>query len=325
MLKLFWPAVCLTCFIPTVARGIDAFDRQSLDDLRAVDKAQTPVAELSLRQAAELKLLGAGITSPCIVVKTDAGNWAKALLSWGLRKGVNGAKPTPVLMLDRYVTFDGTRKGVTTASGKDVMLFGDFSFDFDIGQVVPAGAGGDIQFLADRRITSAQGAKLFAIDGPTRPEATSEAAYDPNDHSEVLPRDFSGIWRLNADGRWRGVLDLTVDAKGNMDGTFLSDETQSSFPVIGKVDVSTNRAVLEIQLLVSHQLFEAYLWTSDKSTMAGITTLSERRFGFYAVREGTDDAPQAQPGAVAETPAETAVEPMPAGDLPVREDLSGGE
>jgi hypothetical protein len=274
------------------ALALDAFDRHGLAELRQALKAAEPAAEITSARAAELKLLGRGVESPCIVVRTAGGNLAKVLLSWGLRK--TSDKPVPVVMLDRYVTYDPQRGGQTAASGKNVMLFAGFGFDLDIGQVVPVEAGADVQFTEDRKLAAVGETGIFALDGPVVAAESASGTPDPNDHEGVLPRDFAGVWRLNADGRWLGALELAADEEGNLTGSYLSDETQSSYPAYGRVDADTHRANLTIELNNSEQTFEAYLWTSDKSTMAGVTTLAERRFGFYATRENpaSDDAPQ---------------------------------
>lgn len=271
------------------AWAIDAFDRHTLAHLRNYGKEAKPLDDLTARQAAEWKMLAPGFTSPAIVIKTDSGNWVKALVSWGLRKGAE--KPTPVLLVERYVTFDSTRSGVTTASGKDVMLFPGFGYDFDIGQVVPAGFGADIEFTAERKIKPAEGVQLFGLDGPAIPSAAEQpqVKVKPTDHDGVLPEDFAGQWKMNADGRWRGILELRVDKDGSIEGQYISDETQSSYKVIGKVDSGSHRMVLTVALANSDQDYEAFLWTTDKSTFAGVTTLSERRFGFYAVRQVAGD------------------------------------
>ncbi|MGE0605791.1 MAG: hypothetical protein AB7O62_01605 [Pirellulales bacterium] len=282
-------------------QGRDAFDRHNVEHLRSVGKEAQPLTELTSRQAAELKMLGAGFTSPAVVLKTDSGNWVKALLSWGLRKGPE--KPVPVLLIERYVTYDGTRRGSTTASGKDIMLFAGYQFDFDIGQVVPAGFGGDIAFNADRKIVPAEGVQLFGLDGPV-PEVAANAnkagGTKPTDHDGVLAKDYAGEWRIVADGRWRGTLELQVDGDGNVEGQYTSDDTKSTYKVIGKVDIGSHRMVMDVELANSAQLYEAYLWTTDKSTFAGITTLSEQRFGFYATRvveAETDEAASESPAA----------------------------
>lgn len=263
------------------AFAADVFDRVSLPQIRqAIQKAE-PAAELSQKEAAEIKVLGAGLTSPCIVVKTEAGNLAKALVSWGLRKGTG--KPVPVLMLERYVTYDAQRPGVALASGKGVMLFAGFTFNFDIGQVVPEGQGGDVVFTPARSIQASGEARLYRLESSALPPPSASPAAE--EHEGVLPQDFTGTWKVNADGRWLGTWDLTVDEKGNVSGEYLSDDTQSSYKVIGKVDAIPHRMALVVELVNADQDYEAYLWTTDKSTIAGTTTLADRTFGFYAVRE----------------------------------------
>lgn len=287
MKRLLLSCVCL--FVPASAQALDAFDRFTLAQMRAVAKASEPAAELTLRGATELKALGRGVTTPCAIFKTDQGNWTKALVTWGLRKTVDG--PVPVLIVERYVTYDATRGGATTATGRDVMLFAGFAYDFDIGQVVPPGIGQDIAFTEERTLRTADGIQMFAVSGPPAVEESTSAAPNPNDHEGILPRDFSGVWKLDADGRWRGTFEFEVDDEGNVGGKYLSDETQSTYNIVGRVDRGGNRLVFEVELPNAPQSYEAYLWTTDKSAMAGITTLSERRFGFHAVRvvEGNDE------------------------------------
>ncbi len=265
--------------------AVDAFDRHTDFWLRLAAKRGEPLTEMSSGQAARLKRLGPGIVSPCVVVQTDSGAWTKALLSWGFRKAE--PKPIPVLLIERYVTYDRDRRNVAVARGKDVMLFPGFQFDFDIGQVVPAGVGGDVAFDAKRRLIGLEGAKLYGLNGPTLPPAGAGEKYDPNDHVGVKPADFAGNWRVDADGRWKGVWQISIDDEGNVQGQYLSDETQSTFPLRGKIASTElpHRLVFEVEFAAATQRYEMYIWTTDKSAMAGTTTLIDRKFGVYAVRE----------------------------------------
>jgi hypothetical protein len=310
-MKAVFAVACLCLLTASPVWAVDAFDRPTLRALQQAVKEAEPLEGLSSGQAAELEVLGAGVTSPCIIVKTDQGNWAKALVGWGLRKGEG--KPVPVLMLERYVTYDSGRPGQTVAAGKDVMLFAGFGFNFDIGQVVPAKQGADVEFAADRRLTPAGEAEMYGLDGKLLAQQEPQRRIDPNDHQGVLARDFSGLWKLNADGRWQGLLELIVEDDGSVDGQYLSNETKSTYPIVGKVDNPAHRMILEIELVNSVQSFEAFLWTTDKSTMAGTTTMADRKFGFYAVR--SDEAKPAGEDEEAE-PVEkpNADEPEPAGD-----------
>ena len=100
--NLFTFLVALTLGASTFAA--DAFDRHTSKWLqKGIDKQQ-PRKSLSLEQAGMLKTLDAGISNPCIVVKTNDGNVTKALLAWGYRRG-KGKKLIPVLLIERYVTF----------------------------------------------------------------------------------------------------------------------------------------------------------------------------------------------------------------------------
>jgi hypothetical protein len=261
--------------------AIDAFDRHTTSWLREAVKEKEPLTELSSGQAAAWKLLGPGVEGPCVVVRTSGGHWTKALLSWGLRK--SGDERVSVLVIDRYVTYDNDRRDVALAAGKNVMLFPGFYFNFEIGQVVPEGQGGDVLFTAAGKLQPAGSARLFGLDGSALPPA-DKTRPDPLDHEGVLPRDFSGTWHVNADGRWRGLLQLSVTDEGSLQGSYTSEESQSVYPVTGRVSGAPHRAALEVELANTVQSFEAFLWTKDKSTMAGTTLLADRKFGFYALR-----------------------------------------
>jgi hypothetical protein len=82
--------------------------------------------------------------------------------------------------------------------------------------------------------------------------------------------------------------------------------------VIGRADAAAHRIILEVELVNSHQAFEGYLWTTDKSTIAGTTTLSEQKFGFVA-RRAEPTAGDARPA-----DAEPTTDP-PASDQPANE------
>lgn len=274
-------ACCLALLATPEARAIDTFDRHTTFWLKQAVRDAQPREELSSGQAASLKSIGRAM-SPCIIIKTNNGHWAKALLSWGLRKGAG--KTLPVLLIERYVTYDNDRPDLTLAAGKDVMLFPGFQFNFEIGQVVPEGQGGDVTFGDDKRLRPVGNAQMFGLDGSALPPAGEGEAYDPTDHEGVLPRDFGGLWRVDADGRWLGQWSLVVDEEGNVQGNYISEESKSSYPVRGQIAGLPHRMTLEVDLANTTQTFEALLWTKDKSTMAGTTTLSERKFGFYARR-----------------------------------------
>jgi hypothetical protein len=274
--------LALLSSLPAVA--LDAFDRHTSFWVKQAAQKSPAVKELTSGQAGELKLLEARISSPCVVVRTDQGNWTKALVSWGLRKGKE--KPTPVLVIDRYVTYERDRGDVALAHGENIMLFPGFEFDFDIGQVVPKETGADVAFSDTRRLVALREAKLYGVNGSLLPPPDPDK-HDPHDHPEVRPRDFAGTWRVNADGRWTGAWQIAIDDEGNITGQYTSDTTKSTFPIKGRVTSTEIRYRLrfEVEFAAAHQQYDMYLWTTDKSTMAGTTTLLNRTFGVYAERE----------------------------------------
>ena len=211
----------------------DLFDRHALAELKHATKEGTPLTEIAAAAAAKWKPLSARIGSPCLIVQTNDGHWSKALLAWGQRKVRGREQPLPVLVLERFVTYRGDRDGLALATGKDVMLFAGGSFSFDIGQVVPTGAGADIEFTADGLIKPVGDAKLFALNGSQLP-APDPKQPNPKDHDDVLPRDFAGTWKVSIDGRWNGTWEITIDDRTLL-GKFISDDTQSRYELYGKV------------------------------------------------------------------------------------------
>ncbi|MDP1796591.1 MAG: hypothetical protein Q8K78_03885 [Planctomycetaceae bacterium] len=265
----------------TSAFAADVFDRHVSKDLkRALE--QPPLKELSLNDSAKLKRLASTLGSPCIVVKTDDGNYTKALIGWGLRKGAD--KPTPVLLIERFVTYRGDRSDLTSAAGKDVMLFPGFGFNFDIGQVVPAGQGADIEFTPEQAVKSVGDAVMVALNGSILAPAVKTDKYDPAANEAVVAQDFAGSWKVDVDGRWKGEWELTVGDNGRVTGVFVSDELQNRYDITGQFGSSPNNLRVEVFLANAQMQVDGYLWTKDKSQIAGTVTMTNRKFGFHAVR-----------------------------------------
>lgn len=272
----------LVVFAAAAVHAADLFDHHALAELKLAAKDGTALKELSAASAAKWKPLSPRINAPCVIVQTNDGNWSKALLAWGQRKLKGREQPLPVLVLERFVTYRGDREGLTTASGKDVMLFAGHSFSFDIGQVVPSGA--DIEFTEAGLIKPVGEAKLFALNGSQL--ATADATKpNPNDHEGVLPRDFAGTWKVSIDGKWTGTWDINVDEQRTVLGKFVSDETQSRYELYGKVSNVPHQAKLEIDLANTNLAIDAFLFTSDKSTMSGTVVMANRKIGFVAKRQ----------------------------------------
>ena len=266
----------------SVPASADVFDDHTSYWLRRATADAKPQESLAMQDALSLKSIGRGIGSPCIVVHTDEDNWTKALVTWGFRKGTDGSR-VPVVLIERFVNYRGDRQTLTTAAGKDVMLFPGFGFNFDIGQVVPAGQGEDILCVDEGVLKPASQSKLFVLDGPAIPEPDPAARPDPTSHPGVIPTDFAGSWKVRIDGRWEGIWELDVEER-RVFGRFISDETKSVYEISGKIAALPHNAKMSIDLANASQSIDAFLWTKDKSAMAGIMTMADRKLGFYATR-----------------------------------------
>lgn len=264
----------------------DVFDDHNSYWLRKGTEDLKPAKSISMRDGLSLDPISSRISSPCIVVKTDEDNLAKALVTWGFRKSKadDGSEVrVPVVLIERYVTYRGDRQNLTVATGKDVMLFPGFAFNFDIGQVVPKGQGEDIHANEKGALEPIGEAKLFGLNGPAAPGRDEGKYPDPKSHAGVQPTDFAGSWRVRIDGRWDGRWELDVDGR-SIYGRFISDETKSVYEVSGKVAGRPNNARFDIELANAAQSIDAFLWTKDKSAMAGVVTMADRKLGFYATR-----------------------------------------
>lgn len=285
-MKIAISAFCLLALSSQGAQAGDAFDLHTAYWLKQAAKNAKPLNSLSMEQAGRLDSIGKNINGACIVVKTDKDNWAKALVSWGFVKGPD--KPVPVLLIDRFVTYRGDRDNVTTATGKDVILFAGFDFDFDLGQVVPVGLGADVSFSEKNGLSPRDDADLYALNGSQVPAPQKGDRYDPNDHTDVRARDFEGEWRVDVDGRWHGTWTLNIGEGGKVQGTLTSAESKSNYPITGRVSLPPHRIKLVIHLDNAEQSIDGYLWTKDKSAIAGTATLAEHKFGFHAQRVVAD-------------------------------------
>lgn len=288
MIRAWSARLCLCVGIVTSLTAplyaADVFERHGAPLVKRLAEDGDAVKLLTMQDASKIKPLAPTIGSPCLVAKTDEGSYAKLLVSWGLKKGKNTEKPMPVLLIERYVVYRGDRLDLTSATGKDVMLFPGFTFNLDIGQVVPEGQGGDIIFTIDGELIPADNAKLVVLNGSQLPPMEKGSRRNPQDHEGVVGEDFTGTWKLNADGRWLGELDLKVTDGGKATGSFISDESKNSYEVTGQVGGTPHNLKLEVFLANTQLSIDGYLWTKDKSQMAGTVTMTGRKFGFVATR-----------------------------------------
>lgn len=275
--------ICGMSHVPAIW-AVDVFDRHDTAVLRQIVEAGNSQKELTSQQAAKLKPLSKDLESTCLLIETGNGNLAKVLVSWGFRKQRQSEKPIQVIMLDRFVTYERDKGDSTVANGKNVMLFPGFQFDFDLGQVVPAGHDADIELSEKGVLKALEPSKMYGVDGSQLPK--DETSATGKKAAEVItPEDFSGVWLVDGDGRWVGEWDLTVNEQGTATGKFLSAETQASYPISGQIGGLPNQIKLQIEFNNATQIVEAYLWTKDKSKLAGSFSLSGRKFGLMAVRQ----------------------------------------
>lgn len=274
--------LCSLLILSTTSLQADVFDQHTSQLLRDVAEKTDGKTEIGLSDLHQLQPLSKTETTPAVVIRTSEGQWTKAVMTWAFRKTDTGL--IPILTIERFVTYRDDMTDVTVASGENIMLFVGFAYDFEIGQVVPAEQGGDLTFTAEKSIQLLNGSKLWGLDGSQLATNSDEQGSDPNDHAGVLPTDFAGNWQVSIDGRWAGTLRLKIDSGRLLSGTFTSDETKSTYEVSGRVASPPQHAKLTIQLDNAEQNLDAYLWTKDKSAMAGISSLTGQTFGFYGTR-----------------------------------------
>ena len=153
--------------------GGDEIDRIEGETLARIARSPDakPLARLTVAEIAGLPSVLHDSRAALLVATTDRGNLARMLVSVALRKAPGGGgEPVPVLVLERFDTFEAGRTANRLARGRDLILFDGFRFDLDGGQVVPEGQGGDLQFQA----ADARDGSLVAL-GTTRLYARRQA------------------------------------------------------------------------------------------------------------------------------------------------------
>lgn len=279
-------AVCKTIVVSWLCAldDFDLYDRRVMDTAPASEHVRS-VASVTLAELAKLKSIVPGRTGALILVRTDEDHWSKLLVGSAFRRSPKGDEP--ILVVQQFHTFraDGDRS--RQAAGKDIQLFDGFRFNLDIGQVVPDGHGGDILFRqsgTSNIIEAINGAKLYVV---ARALVTPAETAGPS-RGPVVAEDFAGKYRLVANGQWSGSLTLTVLKSGEVNGTYVSDQSGRDFPVEGFVANPSHRVKFTVKLPQVAQEFDGYLWTRGKSAIAGTTTLAGRTFGWVATREGAE-------------------------------------
>jgi hypothetical protein len=282
-------AVALLLTAPAAGGEFDRLEGEALEALTRDARTERPgltVADLDALPRL-IRDEGGGLN----VVKTDRGAYARLLVTPALRRAPGEAEGgVPVVVIEKFATFEPGRSGSRVSNGAGLILFDGFSVDLDAGVVVPPGQGGDLTFDAKAdggpRLSAVAPARLF------RPEALPKAAAPdagPTPGKAVVPADVAGRYRLQADGRWTGLLELNVSAEPGhaVTGRFRSEPGGTSYPVRGAVDPAEPGAVaFTIQFPRTEQEYAGRLWTEGKWAIAGTFTMLGRTHGFFAVREG---------------------------------------
>ena len=79
-------------------------------------------------------------------------------------------------------------------------------------------------------------------------------------------------------------MELAVGESGRITGTFVSDDSQNRYEITGQPTATPHQLRLDVFLANTQMQVDAYLWTKDKSQLAGTVALTGRKFGFHAVR-----------------------------------------
>ncbi len=273
------------------------FDRLEGDGLaRATQREDARRHDsLSVSQLERMTPVLADSRAAFLVVKTGQGNYTRILATPALRKPPGGeAEPVPVIVLDRFDTFEPGKSGSRLARGAGLILFEGFHVDLDTGHVVPAGQGGDLELRKAESglpaLAAIGGATLFTL---SKPLPAAPATASPSPGKAIVPGDFGGRYRLFADGRWTGLMELDVAPDRQISGRFRSEVNGTSYPVKGQVSAdSSQKAQFVIKFPQTEQEYDGWLWTEGKNVLAGSFTMRERTYGFFAIREGARVVPQ---------------------------------
>jgi hypothetical protein len=268
----------------------DAFDRY-INPILAKAPAAAGVQEIK-QLTSSLLVNNEGVlpdaAGTLIVVKTNEGRNSKLLVQVARQK-ING-QVVPILIVDRFVTFKDGEERAVQAAGQSLHLFPGFHFNLDLGQVVPASLGGDLNLVADGNKVYAEPlgkAKLYLI---TRPlPGTESRKTDKLVIGEPFePRFFNGTYKLHDDGRRSGSLTLKVSADGEVTGDYFSDKDGQKYEVFGKVGTPRHAIQFTVKFPRVEQVFQGWLFTGDGAALTGSSRMQDRETGFYALRVEQD-------------------------------------
>jgi hypothetical protein len=279
--------VVIILSLPAAARA-DAFDNYVNPLLAKIpeSKSAQKLAKLTHEHIGQHGRALPGITETMIVVKTNDNRWAKLLVQHGRQK-INDTESTPIIIVERYVTFREGQERTIHASAKNIHLFENFRLNLDLGQIVPKDVPADLRVGVNDGfpfLETVGKAEMYVITkhlpeaNPKKPEKLVVGA-------QFEVRYFNGSYKLFDDGRRSGTLNLKIADNGEVSGWYYSDKDGQKYEVSGKVSNSPQH---RIDFLVTYprstQTFVGYLFTGDGRAITGTSRLQNHETGFYAVR-----------------------------------------
>lgn len=279
--------VLLSAFLGLAAAArADHFDEHTGEEVSQVEgsKVAKKISKLTVRQIAIAPHPISGHPSSCfLAVKTDRGNWSKLLVRYARIETQNSDKPTELMLIKRLVTYASRSGRAVLADKGETYLFDGFGVDLDVGQIVPKNTGEDLRFsAADQAVVVVGDAEMYFVGAPlVKPKESTNAGFSKG---AISVADFTGKYRLAADGRWSGLLTITVDDGGNVKGTYVSEQSGRAYDVKGQVGNPTNRIKFTVTFPMTRQEFDGYMWTRKRTRISGVTQMEGSRFGFVADR-----------------------------------------
>jgi hypothetical protein len=276
----------LLLFVVVPHARADLFDRITNTDLANTLKGDSveSISEIASAQLASTQI--PGITGSLIVLKTREGRYCKLIVQAGQQK--IGKDRHPMILIDRFATFKEGDERATVAKGGSVQLFSGVQFNADLGQVVPAAIGGDLELSGGPELSKVV---LKAVTPAKMWLVTKLPKLGPDRSGKLVigetfePRYFNGVFKLQDDGRRSGTLNLDVDeAAGTVTGSFYSDKDGRKYEVTGKLGTIRHQIQFSIRFSQTEQQYQGFMFTGDGRAIAGVSKLKDRESGFYAVR-----------------------------------------
>jgi hypothetical protein len=266
----------------------DSFDNYTNPILGKIpeSKSAEKVTKLTPEMMVQHSRVLPGVSGAFIVVKSNDNRYAKMLVMPGRQK-ISDTQSTPIILVERYVTFREGEERQIQASGQNVRLFDEFQFNLDIGQVVPKSVAGDVRVVLDKDeacLEAVGKAEMYLVTkhltetNPVKPAKLVIGA-------QFETRYFNGEYKLYDDGRRSGTLHLKVNDAGDVAGHYFSDKDGAKYEVSGKVsNVPQHKIEFVITYPRSAQAFTGHLFTGDGKAITGTSVLQGHSTGFYAVR-----------------------------------------